>query len=66
VSFDLDWIWQVSYQDWMLNPEVTYTWERPGVDISLGSFVFDGRRANTIFGRYERNDVVYVKLSGKF
>lgn len=66
VSFDLDWIWQVSYRDWMLNPEATYRWERPGVDISLGSFVFDGRRANTIFGRYERNDVVYVKLSGKF
>lgn len=66
VMFGLDWIWQVSYDDVMLNPELTYKWERAGVDIAVGFFIFEGNATKTLFGRYDANDVVYVKVSGKF
>lgn len=66
IFLNFDWMWQVSYNDVMLNPEATYKWDRAGIDFSLGSFFFEGKRSKTLFGRYDQNDVVYVKLGGKF
>jgi len=66
VGLDLDWVWNASYGDWMLNPEATYTWERSGVDVSVGMFVFQDGSSKTVFGRFDRNDTAYLKVGGKF
>lgn len=66
VSTDLDWVWNVSYGDWMLNPEITYSWEDVGLTASLGGFIFQDGQSSSLFGRYDKNDVIYIKINGKF
>lgn len=66
VRFDLDGAWNLSYGDWMLNPELTYRWERSGVSVSAGAFIFQDGPPWSLFGRYDNGDVIYVKFFGKF
>ncbi len=64
-SMNLDWTWNASYGDWMLNPELVY---KPvdGLDIALGSFVFQDGSSSTLFGRYNGDDVIYVSVKSVF
>jgi len=66
VRFDLDGAWNISYGDWMMNPELTYRWERSGISVSAGAFVFQDGTPWSLFGRYDSGDVVYLKFYGKF
>ena len=62
----VDWVWNASYGDWMLNPELVYHWDRPGISVAVGAFVFQDGTSRSVFGRYDSNDVVYLKVGGEF
>lgn len=61
-SFDSS--FSFSYYDWMLNPELTYKFNK-GFDLALGTFIFEGRDS-TVMGRYSSKDVIYFELSRQF
>lgn len=65
LSLVLDWAWQLSYEDFMLNPEVVYRFGK-GLQASVGAYLFEGKSPATLFGRYDAKDVAYIKFSFAF
>ncbi len=59
LKFALETNYNLSFHDWMLNPEMTYAFNN-GFEISLGGFIFEGG-PQTLFGRYSTKDQVYLK-----
>jgi len=41
LGLDLDWAYNITYSDWMVNPQATYE-VSSGVDVKVGGFVFGG------------------------
>ncbi|MBU1995993.1 MAG: hypothetical protein KKF78_02420 [Candidatus Omnitrophica bacterium] len=66
LGLELDWAFNISYSDWMINPQVSYE-VASGVDVKVGSFIFeDGDEPSTLFGKFDENDVIYVKTGLSF
>jgi len=65
LGFEFDWAFNISYSDWMINPQVSYE-AAPGVDIKVGSFIFDDGEPSSMFGKFDENDIVYLKTGFSF
>ncbi len=65
LGLDLDWAYNITYSDWMVNPQATYE-VGSGVDVKVGGFIFGGRDTATLFGKFDNNDVVYLRTGMSF
>jgi hypothetical protein len=61
---EFDCSYNLSLGDRMFNPEVRYKLA-DGLEAAFGGFIFEGK-TNTLFGRYDTNDVIYVEMSYLF
>ncbi|MFC1753800.1 DUF1302 family protein [Thermoproteota archaeon] len=64
VLCSLDYGYNISRGDWMLNPQIQYKFKN-GLKVSLGGFIFDGGPTTT-FGRYSDRDLIYVEAKYAF
>jgi len=56
--------YNLSYNDWMINPKITYKFNN-GLEASLAGFIFEGG-ITTLFGRYTNKDLIYLEVEYKF
>ncbi len=64
VTAHMDFAYNLSWKDWMINPEISYDLA-DGVNTALGLFVFGGD-TSTLFGRYNDKDLVYFTVKYSF
>ena len=65
LALDLDWAFNITYSDWMVNPQATYE-VASGVDVKVGGFVFGGGDPSTLFGKFDNNDIFYFRTGVSF
>ncbi len=61
---NLDYAYNLSWHDWMINPEVKYDFSS-GLNSAVGLFIFGGN-SNTLFGRYNDKDLAYISMKYSF
>jgi hypothetical protein len=64
ITANLDFAYNLSWKDWMVNPELTYDFSN-GLNAGVGLFVFGGEPV-TRFGRYNDKDLAYISLQYAF
>ena len=65
LELGMDWAFNISYSDWMINPQVSYELTS-GVNLSVGGFVFQDGDSTTMFGKFNENDILYFKIDFSF